>query len=191
MLPTASISTIHSFCKSLLSEFFYEVGLDPSFTILDEKTTKMLVNRAMDRLFEDLYEQNDENLRLLLPYYFKGRKDKALKEKIISIYQTLISEADPEAVLGNGKYFYSKEGIEFLARKLLDDFKVTAERLERDILNQLPYCGDYPKVSEFMLQLLTFSQEIYSCNQLDELCSRVKSISFKKPHKRKRAWNVP
>jgi hypothetical protein len=38
-----------------------------------------------------------------------------------------------------------------------------------------------------MLQLLTFSQEIYSCNQLDELCSRVKSISFKKPQKRKNA----
>ena len=164
LLPTASISTIHSFCKSLLSEFFYEAGLDPSFTILDDKNTKLLINRAIDRLFEDLYEQNDENLRLLLPYYFKGRRDKALKEKIISIYYTLISEADPQAILKQGRFFYGEEGIDLLASNLLKDFNESAVKLESDILELLPYCGDYAKVSEYLLQLLTIAQEIYSCS---------------------------
>ena len=79
LLPTASISTIHAFCKSLLSEFFYEVGLDPSFGVLDEKNTKVLVNRAIDHLFDDLYEQNDSDLLTVLPYCFTSRSDETLK----------------------------------------------------------------------------------------------------------------
>ena len=185
LLPTASISTMHSFCKSLLSEFFYEAGLDPSFAILDDKNTKLLINRAIDRLFEDLYEQNDENLRLLLPYYFKGRKDKALKEKIISIYHALISEADPKAILEQGRFYYSDKGIDLLESNLLKNFNETALQIEKDIIDRLPYCEHYAKVKEYLLILLTISQEIYTCTKLEELCMRVKSMSFRKPSKTK------
>ena len=53
---------IDEFSSDELSEFFYEVGLDPTFTILDDKNTKLLVNRAIDRLFEDLYEEKVERV---------------------------------------------------------------------------------------------------------------------------------
>lgn len=187
LLPTASISTIHAFCKGLLSEFFYEAGLDPAFTILDDKNTKLLVNRAIDRLFEDLYEQNSPELNLLLPYYFKGRRDKALKEKIVSIYYSLISEAHPKAILERGRFFYTDEGVDYLAQSIFNELTQSASNLEQAILPLLDECGGYDKVKEYLLILLTFTQEIYSCKDLEELCMRVKSISFRKPAKRKNA----
>ena len=187
LLPTASISTIHAFCKGILSEFFYEAGLDPAFAILDDKNTKLLVNRAIDRLFEDLYEQNSPELNLLLPYYFKGRRDKALKEKIVSIYNSLISEADPKAILERGRFFYTDAGVDYLAQLIFNEITQSASNLEKVILPLLDECEGYDKVKEYLLILLTFTQEIYSCENLEELCMRVKSITFRKPAKRKNA----
>ncbi len=187
LLPTASISTIHAFCKGLLSEFFYEAGLDPAFTILDDKNTKLLVNRAIDRLFEDLYEQNSPELNLLLPYYFKGRRDKALKEKIVSIYNSLISEADPKAILERGRFFYTDEGVDCLSNLIFEEITQSANNLESAIIPLLEECDDYAKVKEYLLILLTFTQEIYSCTNLEELCMRVKSMAFRKPARRKNA----
>ena len=33
LLPAADISTIHSFCKRLITEYFYKLGLDPTFGV--------------------------------------------------------------------------------------------------------------------------------------------------------------
>ncbi|MHC4186103.1 MAG: UvrD-helicase domain-containing protein, partial [Planctomycetota bacterium] len=35
LLQGADISTIHSFCKRLITEHFHELGLDPTFRVID------------------------------------------------------------------------------------------------------------------------------------------------------------
>src|SRR5678816_4461364 len=37
LLPVAPISTIHGFCGILIREHGFELGIDPSFSILDEQ----------------------------------------------------------------------------------------------------------------------------------------------------------
>jgi ATP-dependent helicase/nuclease subunit A len=46
MLPAAPISTIHGFCGMLLREHGLELGLDPSFTILDEQRSLDLARES-------------------------------------------------------------------------------------------------------------------------------------------------
>src|SRR5919205_2695610 len=46
ILPVAPISTIHGFCGILLREHGMELGIDPSFTILDEQRSLDLAREA-------------------------------------------------------------------------------------------------------------------------------------------------
>ncbi len=176
LLPTASISTIHAFCKNLLSEFFYVVGLDPAFSILDDKNTKLLVNRAIDRLFDDLYEEKSEDIALLLPYFFKGRKDKALKEKIISIYNAFISEADPEAILKKGEIYYTKEGIMNLTEEFLNNCRFEAKKLEAQALEVLKEVEGYEKLQQREELLIDLIKQINNCKSFKDLCAFLNSV---------------
>src|SRR6185295_12241027 len=47
-LEQASISTIHSFCSSILREYPVEAGVDPRFTVLDQVQADALENRAWE-----------------------------------------------------------------------------------------------------------------------------------------------
>jgi ATP-dependent helicase/nuclease subunit A len=42
LLGAADISTIHTFCKRIITEHFYEIGLDPTFHIIDADEAKLL-----------------------------------------------------------------------------------------------------------------------------------------------------
>ncbi len=58
-LNSVSISTIHSFCARILREYPIEAGLPPDFSELDEMQSNLLINQAIDHLFETLNTQTD------------------------------------------------------------------------------------------------------------------------------------
>lgn len=60
LLGGADISTIHSFCKRLITEYFYEVGLDPSFGVLDADESRLLKMESLEKTVDWAWEQ--ENL---------------------------------------------------------------------------------------------------------------------------------
>ena len=61
-IALANISTIHSFCAYLLRVYFYALGIDGSFEIMAESDgEEKYRTRALDSLFERLYETEDED----------------------------------------------------------------------------------------------------------------------------------
>ena len=46
------ISTIHSFCLSIVRRYFYRVDLDPGFRVLDPNEAELLRYEAVDGVFE-------------------------------------------------------------------------------------------------------------------------------------------
>jgi len=50
LLAGADISTIHSFCTRLITEYFYKLGLDPSFGIIDEDEQKLIQADVLEKL---------------------------------------------------------------------------------------------------------------------------------------------
>ena len=48
VLPAAPISTIHGFCGILVREHGFDLGIDPSFTILDEQRSLDLARESTD-----------------------------------------------------------------------------------------------------------------------------------------------
>ena len=63
-LDAAWISTIHSFCKRILTEFFYEPALDPAFRILDPDEQQLLKSEILQQVMEKAWEDPDLGARL-------------------------------------------------------------------------------------------------------------------------------
>ena len=99
-IALANISTIHSFCAYLLRVYFYALGIDGSFEIMAESDgEEKYRTRALDSLFERLYETEDEDFYYLLERYGKKRGDRTLRGLIISAYESVRNLPDYKEVL--------------------------------------------------------------------------------------------
>jgi ATP-dependent helicase/nuclease subunit A len=56
LLETAHISTLHSFCFRLISQHFYEVGLDPQLRVLSGEETEVLARQTLDAILDEVYD---------------------------------------------------------------------------------------------------------------------------------------
>ncbi|MGA2070840.1 MAG: helicase-exonuclease AddAB subunit AddA [Sedimentisphaerales bacterium] len=59
LLGAADISTIHSFCKRIITEHFYEIGLDPTFGIIDADEAKLLKTEILEKTIDWAWKQNN------------------------------------------------------------------------------------------------------------------------------------
>lgn len=64
-IGTADITTMHGFCNSLLKSYFDIVGVDPSYGIIEENESEVLINKTLNDLFNDYYEKHDDSFILL------------------------------------------------------------------------------------------------------------------------------
>lgn len=185
LLPTADISTVHAFCKNLLSEFFYQAGLDAAFSVADEKESELLVNRAIDRLFEDLYECGDTELNLLLGCYFKKRSDGALKKRIISLYRELITERSVNEILEKGDFYYTEQGVKSLAAKTLAEFSQISKRLSAR-LSEIRFTLDKNgKLEKFAGELSACLKNFELNDDYDDYLNAINSAALRFPVKTK------
>ena len=60
LIHNALITTIHSFCLFLLRNNFNDIGLDPGFRVADEGELKLLKEKVMNDLLEELKDENIE-----------------------------------------------------------------------------------------------------------------------------------
>jgi ATP-dependent helicase/nuclease subunit A len=59
LLQSADISTIHSFCKRLITEYFYKLGLDPTFGIIDGDEARLLKAEVLEKTIEWAWRQSN------------------------------------------------------------------------------------------------------------------------------------
>ncbi len=64
LLPGAQISTIHSYCQKVIKEQFRHCGIDPQFTIADDRTSKTLYQESLNEVLDSAYQLAGENPEL-------------------------------------------------------------------------------------------------------------------------------
>ncbi|MBR5228027.1 MAG: helicase-exonuclease AddAB subunit AddA [Clostridia bacterium] len=62
----ANISTIHSFCLSVIKDNFYILGVDPNISTLDATRANIMLMECIDEVIEEEYENNEEGFRDIL-----------------------------------------------------------------------------------------------------------------------------
>lgn len=95
LLPTAQITTLHSFCLSLLKNHYSQIQLDPKFKIGNETELVLMQEELLDDLLEAEYEQGNEAFLEVVECFSPGKNDEPLKELILMIYRFAMSHPWP------------------------------------------------------------------------------------------------
>ena len=96
LLNKASICTIHSFCLDVIHNHFYEIDMPSNFRIADTAEIELLKQDTLDDLFEQKYEENNQEFLDLLETYTNYRKDEDLQKLVFSIYNFMQSSPSPD-----------------------------------------------------------------------------------------------
>lgn len=134
----AFIKTLHSFCADMLRENFYlSDNLSPSFKIAADSKQSLLRKDAIDELFENEYEKNNQEFIDFLHNFAKEKDDKDAKEIVLDLYDFSKSQVDPE----NWIKYHTSNKFDFsefkkIIEKKVDELIKNAEELKKFIIEK-------------------------------------------------------
>lgn len=108
-IQNAHISTIHSFCLSILQEFYYTIDLSAAMVanIMSEGDGAQARAKAMDEVLHRRYRRGDEAFyRLCVMFSARAENDEALKEAIYAISVQANAQSDPSLWLTRCRSMY-------------------------------------------------------------------------------------
>lgn len=119
-ISSADISTIHSLCARLLRTYFYRLGIDGGFEIIsgDDSAERELTERALDELFDRLYEEENADFYYLLKRYSKKRSDASLRKLVLDGYSRVRTVARYGEMLSECENLYTQEGFDGIVSAL-------------------------------------------------------------------------
>lgn len=95
-LATADIGTLHSVCKKIVSKYFYEVNIEPSFAILNNEEVNNLFNQALNKVLQTCVEAGDEEYYELYECFNDKRNNSKIKDIITRIFKFLGEKSEPQ-----------------------------------------------------------------------------------------------
>jgi ATP-dependent helicase/nuclease subunit A len=96
LLGKSAITTIHSFCRDVIKSHIQDIDLDPSFRVADETECVLMRLEAMTEMFEDLYEEKQQDFMELLESYGSSRNDQAIQDMVMDLYFFIQSDPWPD-----------------------------------------------------------------------------------------------
>ena len=96
MIYSAQITTIHSFCLSVIRDHFHVIGIDPGFRIAEEGELKLLKQDVMDELLEACYASGEEDFLEFTERFGTGRNDRKIEGIILKMYEYSRSYPRPD-----------------------------------------------------------------------------------------------
>lgn len=168
-LINLKVSTIHSFCRSIIKDYYYKIGLQSNFTVLEEAEQSVILN---DIILEVLGESGSKLKNdIIISSQFLGF------EQTIELIKTLFYKKNH---LENQKGVFSKS-IEDISSKVIDDISFflvkDAESYLDDLYIKIDFFEDF---SSETLQKVKSSIEAYRSNKpnlsLDEIIEKITEI---------------
>ncbi len=195
LLQSADISTIHSFCKRLITEYFYKLGLDPTFGIIDGDEARLLKAEVLEKTIEWAWRQG--NLAQGLEQLLRRRDLRAndgFAARIINLSNFL------DGVVSRQSWYERAiqlgRAVNPFAGELGEEQKqITAERL-RSIVNQLQQAkklyenkhtgGDWAeKLEESHIKPVMKCIEFLQTGDWDKCAERIRNYAKPKTYKPK------
>ena len=99
LIHNAQITTIHSFCLSVIRDHFHAIDIDPGFRIGEEGELKLLRHDVLEDMLEEKYQEGSKRFLDFTAAYSTGRNDKKIEDLILKIYEFSRSYPDSEAWL--------------------------------------------------------------------------------------------
>ncbi len=114
LIHNAHITTIHSFCLSVVRDHFPVIDIDPGFRIGEEGELKLLRQDVLEEMLEARYQEGSRRFLDFTLAYGSGRNDKKIEELILKIYEFSRSYPDAKAWINRCVEAYRIESLEEL-----------------------------------------------------------------------------
>lgn len=161
LLNKASICTIDSFCLDVVRNHFYELeNISPNFRIADTTEIELLKQEVLEDMFEEKYENQDEDFADLINTYTSYRDDTPLKDLILKIYTYIQSNPFPNEWLHEKIEMYHIHQLE-------QDFshspygKILLKEVEEEMVDDISILKEVGKSLKKEEELEKFTGTIY------------------------------
>ena len=173
LMPKAQVSTIHSFCNSVLRKNYNALGLDPAFRIGDDIEMDIVKEDVLEGIFENEYEKKESVFYRLLEIYGGKLYDRNLRELILRMYSFCESSLDMKAwLLENAEMFNLDEAKNLdesvWGQMLVQQIKVTLESALISAKEAIKYCEMPHGPYKYCDALLS---DIECLNDLHKICN--------------------
>lgn len=111
LLHNAKITTIHSFCLSVIREFFHLLSIAPGFRIGDEAELSLLRADVLEEVLEECYEKEESGFTEFVECFGSVKNDAAVKEYVLNLHSIAMSQP------------YAEQWM----NRLLQDFELSEE----------------------------------------------------------------
>ena len=96
LLPSAHISTLHSFCQWVIRSYFYKLDIPPTARIGNEAEMALLKQEVLENLLKEAYEHNAYGIFDLSDFFSDDKSDAGLQDKVLSLYEFAMSQSNPD-----------------------------------------------------------------------------------------------
>lgn len=143
----AQVTTIHSFCLSVIRDYFHTIDLDPGFRIGEEGELKLLKRDVLEELLEACYTEGKPEFLNFVESFASGKDDKKLEEIILQLYEYSRSYPNPETWLDTCAARYDVETVEALTQApfvavIMKDIQNLLKDLEESLIFAQEICRE-------------------------------------------------
>ena len=180
LINKANISTIHSFCLNVIRNNFFEIGISNNFRVADSTEIEIMKQEVIEDIFDNEYENQNEDFTKLLEKYATYNDDAKLKELILRIYEFIQSDPFSDKWLQNAVESYNiryeenaNEEVNSSETKIVADFsktdwgriivdkaKETLEDCKINLKSAIQEVDTYPNLIDFISVLKTDLHDI-------------------------------
>ncbi|MBR3325138.1 MAG: helicase-exonuclease AddAB subunit AddA [Clostridia bacterium] len=159
LINQAHISTISSFCLDVIRNNFFEIGMSANFRVGDPAEIEILKQEAIEEVFENNYELQNEDFLDLLNKYTIYKDDEPLKNIILKLFDFTSSIPYPHKWINQAVEDYNVEVEDFAqtkwgkiiidrAKQLIDDSIISLERAKKMLYGNSNLMKPYELINE-------------------------------------------
>ena len=185
LLPSAHISTLHSFCQWVIRSYFYKLDIPPTARIGNEAEMALLKQEVLENLLKEAYEHNEYGIFDLSDFFSDDKSDAGLQDKVLSLYEFAMSQSNPDGWMRHAVEPYKAAQEQDLrdtlwGRAMWDDQQAEIDRIANRIEQMEPLLESpvgpkkWDKVYQEQLAALaqlkgaqTWSDMVVVCRNLD------------------------
>ena len=138
LIHNALITTIHSFCLSVIRDYFHTIDLDPSFRIGEEGELKLLKQDVLEEVLEKWYQESAPEFVRFLESIATGKDDRKIEEVILQLYEYSRSYPNPDKWLELCVENYDIDSVEDFEESILAKIVLEySQHILNDVENNL------------------------------------------------------
>lgn len=184
-LYLAKISTVHSFCSSVLKEYAYRLDLPADFRLADENEASELKQKIVEQVFDNAYQNADPDFLAFVDSQGLGRNDYMAPEIVLDIFEKSRCHLNPNAWLdqcvdSTDISSISDASETVWGRYLIEDLHKYVDLTIQSMDNCAKLVKHDPslaKVESLLLENVTLLQDLRSRNTWSEIVA-ARDLSF-------------